>query len=44
MVEKSNHLMNDVEVGRKFNLFEEVQELLGKLKASNHPMRVFNSH
>ena len=43
MVEESNHLMNDVEVGRKFNSFEEVQELLSKLKASNHPMRMFNS-
>jgi len=27
----------------KFNSFEEVQELLDKLKVCNYPMRVFNS-
>ena len=35
--------MNDLQIGRKFNSFQEVQDLLSKLKAFNHPMRVFNS-
>ena len=43
VVDSNGELMNDVQVGRKFNLFEEVQELLKKLRAYNHPMRVFNS-
>jgi len=36
-------LMNYLQVGRKFNSFKEVQELLDKLKVCNHPMRVFRS-
>jgi len=36
-------VMNDLQVGRKFNSFEEVQELLDKLKVCNHPMHVFNT-
>ena len=43
IVDSNGDLMNDVQVGKKFNLFEEVQELLRKLRAYNHPMRVFNS-
>ena len=39
----NSDLMNDVHIGRKFNLFQEVQDLLSKLKAFNHPMRMFNS-
>ena len=33
----------ELQIGRKFNSFDEVEELLGKFKASGHPMRVFNS-
>ena len=36
-------LMNYLQVGRKFNSFVEVQELLDKLKVCNRLMRVFNS-
>lgn len=38
-----NDFMAELQIGRKFNLFEEVKELLDKLKASNHPMYMFNS-
>ena len=43
IVDSNGDLMNGVQVGRKFNSFEEEQELLGKLRAYNHPMHVFNS-
>ena len=43
IVDNSSDLMNDLQIGRKFNSFQEVQDLLSKLKAFNHPMRVFNS-
>ena len=38
IVDSNGDLMNDVQVGRKFNSFEEVKELLRKLRAYNHPM------
>ena len=33
-------LTAELQIGRKFNSFEEVKGLLDKLKASSHPMRV----
>ena len=43
IVDNNSDLMNDLQIGRKFNSFQEVQDILSKLKAFNHPMRVFNS-
>ena len=43
IVDNNSDLMNDLQIGRKFNSFQEVQDLLSKLKTFNHPMRVFNS-
>ena len=36
-------LTEELQIGRQFNLFDEVKELLDKFKACGHPMRVFNS-
>ena len=32
-----------LQIGRKFNSFDEVKELMDKFKAAGHPMCVFNS-
>ena len=42
-IEYVEDLTAELQIGRKFNSFEEVKGLLDKLKASGHPMRVFNS-
>jgi len=36
-------IMVQLQVGKTFNSFDEVKALLDTLKATNHPMRVFNS-
>ena len=36
-------LTAELQIGRKFNSYDEVTELLDKFKASGHPMHVFNS-
>ena len=35
-------LTEELQIGRKFNSFDKVKELLDKFKACGHPMRVFN--
>ena len=38
IVDNNDGLMKDLQIGRKFNSFQEMQELLSKLKAFNHPI------
>ena len=41
--ESECNLTVQLQIGRKFNSFDEVKELLDKFKTSGHPMHVFNS-
>ena len=42
-VDSGSSLSAELLVGKKFNSYDEMMALLDRLKASNHPLYVFNS-